>query len=73
KHIDWDFIIRAYNKTMTFGNYLKLNGVMKKRGQNRVRPLPSCPDKPHCNEINSVHHYMLVLNKYKLSQPQMQP
>lgn len=58
---------------MNFRRSLKLNRIMKKRGQNRVRPLPSYPDKPHCNEINSVHHYMLVLNKYKLSQPQMQP
>ena len=45
---------------------------MKERGRSRVRPLPSYPDQPHYNEVNSVHHYMLVLNKYNPSQSEMQ-
>ncbi len=58
---------------MTFKKHLKLNKSMKERGQSRVRPLPSHPDKPHYKEDNSVHHYMLVLNKYNPSQREMQP
>jgi hypothetical protein len=58
---------------MTFKKHLKLNKFMKERGRSRVRPLPSYPDQPHYNEVNSVHHYMLVLNKYNHSQSEMQP
>ena len=53
---------------MTFKKHLKLNKFMKERGRSRVRPLPSYPDQPHYNEVNSV----LVLNKYNPSQSEMQ-
>ena len=58
---------------MTFKKHLKLNKFMKERGRSRVLPLSSYPEQPHYNEVNSVHHYMLVLNKYNPSQREMQP
>lgn len=58
---------------MTFKKHLKLNKFMKERGRSRVLPLSSYPEQLHYNEVNSVHHYMLVLNKYNSSQSEMQP